>query len=529
MGSQHNRIPWGITVKSFIELFTAAREVSTPLVAVRTFDPSSTIQSITASLGNHATVPLISWDSIHGLKGLNEIGGSALGNMATEADQPLGATVDLPIALGILEFAEEDVIAFIHNPHLVWDTDKKVIQAEWNLRNEYKANGNMLVNLIGIGTELPAELQQDTLILEEPLPTREELAKVISDTFGNAAAGKAEYAACKKGATPKVIKDGVDALIGLPLFPADQATAMSLDKVKGILSIEDLWTRKRDIVSANPGITYHNGTETLKDMYGVNSVRNFGIKFMNGKFSPTLILRQDEIEKQFAGNGTDSSGTKGNLLGEWLTWVNDRRIICSLFLGVPGSSKSHAAYCLGGEFGRPVINYSIPGMEHEHVGMSSKHQRTAHKVLDAISDGRIWLIATANSLNGLPPELVSRFQVGGIFFFDAPDDDEKLGILKLKIAQYKLDPSQEVPNMSNWTGRDVDNCARKSDALGISLVEASNYIVPLLTSHKEQMETLRQDSNGRYLSASKPGVYEYTKPQSQPTVRITDPASRKMR
>jgi hypothetical protein len=518
-------------MKSFIELFTAAREVSTPLVAVRTFDPSSTIQSITASLGSQLAevVPIISWDAIHGLKGLNDVGVSALGQMATDTETVLGATVDLPLALGVLEAAGEDVIAFIHNPHLVWDTDKKVIQAVWNLRNDYKANGNMLIHLIGIGVELPAELQQDTLILEEPLPTREELAQIVVDTFGNAAAGKKEYAACKGGATPKVVKDAVDALIGLPKFPADQASAMSLDKVKGYLSIEDLWTRKRDIVSANPGITYHAGKETLKDMYGVNSVRKFGIQFMNGKFSPTLILRQDEIEKQFAGNGTDSSGTKGNLLGEWLTWVNDRRIICSLFLGVPGSSKSHAAYCIGGEFGRPVINYSIPGMEHEHVGMSSKHQRTAHKVLDAISDGRIWLIATANSLNGLPPELVSRFQVGGIYFFDAPDTEEKNGILQLKISQYKLDPNQEMPNMDNWTGRDVDNCARKADTLGISLVEASEHIVPLLTSHKEQMQTLRENATGRYLSASKPGVYEYTPAVVKPTVKLTDGVTRKIR
>lgn len=517
-------------MKSFIEMFTAAREISTPAVAVRTFDPASSIQSITKSLGPELAelTPLISWDAIHGLKGLNDSGVEALSKIATDADVELAATVDLPIALGTLEFAGEDIIAFIHNPHLVWETDKKVIQAMWNLRDTYKANGNMLVDLIGVGVELPAELQQDTLILEEPLPTREELAKIVVDTFGNAAV-KADYAACKSGATPQVIKNATDALIGLPQFPADQATAMCLDKVKGILDIDTLWTRKRDIVSANPGLSYHNGTETLKDMYGCNSVRKFGIKFMNGKFSPTLILRQDEIEKQFAGNGTDSSGTKGNLLGEWLTWVNDRRVMCSLFLGVPGSSKSHSAYCMGGEFGRPVINYSIPGMEHEHVGMSAKHQRTAHKVLDAISDGRIWLIATANSLNGLPAELISRFQVGGIFFFDAPDDDEKIGILKLKIAAYGLDASQEFPDMTNWTGRDIDNCARKADTLDVSLVEASEYIVPLLTSHKEQMDALRQSANGRYLSASKPGVYEYKPAAMRPTVKLVDPSARKMR
>lgn len=517
-------------MKTFIELFLAARDISTPAVAVRTFDPASSIQAIIKSLGADVAevTPTISWDAIHGLKGLNDAGGTALSAMATAADVELAATVDLPIALGTLEFADEDVIAFIHNPHLVWETDKKVIQAVWNLRDTYKAGGNMLIHLISIGVELPAELQQDTLILEEPLPTRDELAKIVTDTFANAAQKK-DYAACKDGATPKVIKDATDALIGLPAFPADQASAMCLDKNAGKLDIETLWTRKRDIVSANPGLSYHNGKETLADMYGCNSVRNFGVQFMNGKYSPTLILRMDEIEKQFAGNGSDSSGTKGNLLGEWLTWVNDSRIICSLFLGVPGSSKSHSAYCLGGEFGRPVINYSIPGMEHEHVGMSSKHQRTAHKVINAISDEKVWLIATANSLNGLPAELISRFQVGGIFFFDAPDDDEKVGILKLKIAKYGLDANQQLPDMTNWTGRDVDNCARKAETLGISLVEASEYIVPLLTSHKEQMDALRQSASERYLSASKPGVYKYTPAAVRPTVKIVDPTARKMR
>ena len=518
--------------KTFIQLFTAARAVSTPLVAIRTFDPASSIQGITTSLGAALAekTPLICWDAIHGLKGLNDCGTEALSDIFKKADDGNGveaaATVDLSIALATLEAAEEDVIAFIHNPHLFWEADKKIIQAIYNLRNDYKAAGNMIALLIGIGVEIPAELQQDTLILEEPLPTRAELAAVIKDTYSNAAQ---KYTACKKGPSVEVIRAGEDALIGLPRFPADQASAMCLDMEKGTLDIETLWSRKKDIVSANPGLSYHNGGETLADMYGCDSIRNFGTKFMEGKYAPTVILRQDEIEKQFAGNGSDSSGTKGNLLGEWLTWVNDRRIICTLALGVPGSSKSHYCYCIGGEYGKPVINYSIPGMEHAHVGTSAKNQRTAHKVIDAISDERVWLIATANSLNGLPAELISRFQVGGIFFFDAPDDEEKVGIMKLKIVKYGLDANQQLPDMTNWTGRDVDNCARKAETLGISLVEASGYIVPLLTSHKEQMDGLRQSANGRYLSASKPGVYKYTPAAVAPTVKYTDPTARKMR
>jgi hypothetical protein len=177
-----------------------------------------------------------------------------------------------------------------------------------------------------------------------------------------------------------------------------------------------------------------------------------------------------------------------------------------------------------------VINYSIPGMEHEHVGNSQRNMRNAHKTLDAISDGKIWLIATANRLGTLPAEVISRFQIGGIWFFDQ-NDAECDGIMKLKVAKYGLDPNQPMPNMSLWTGRDVDNCARKAVITEKSLVEASEFVIPMMASHKEQMEELRQAASGRYLSAAKPGLYTYTKAaeyKHQPRVTVTDPG-RKMR
>jgi hypothetical protein len=517
-------------MKTFTEQIIEARKVSTPFVVLRTFDPFATCKAVAESFGAEKdAIPFMSWDSIHGLRGLNdEAGTPALADMANQAGIELAATVDLPIALGLLEFAEKDVIAFVHNPHLVWDTDRKVIQGVMNLRSKYTARGNTLVIVLGAGDELPIELQQDCLVIEVPLPTREELGKAVESVFKYAAQEKA-FAACKDAATPAVVKKATDALIGLPLFPASQATSIHLNKLTGVLDIESLWTRKKEIVSQQPGLSYHQGQETLADMYGCENIKKFGTALMGGKHSPTLVLRMDEVEKQFAGSGTDSSGTKGNLMGEFLTWVNDRKVIASLFLGIPGSSKSWSAYCLGGQFGKPVINYSVSAMEHKHVGESSRHMRNANRTLDAISDGGIWLIATANSLTGLPPELISRFQVGGIFFFDAPDAEEREGIMKLKIAAYGLNASQPLPDMTNWTGRDIENCARKADLLGCSLVEAGSYIVPLLTSHSEQMEALRLSVSGRYLSASKAGVYQYAPSPVKHEVKTATSDGRKFR
>ena len=97
-----------------------------------------------------------------------------------------------------------------------------------------------------------------------------------------------------------------------------------------------MWGRKREIVTQNPGLTYHPASETLKDMAGCAAWINSAQLLMNGPYKPTIIVRMDEIQRQFAGNETDSSGTKGNLMGEFLNWVNDRKVICSLNLGVSG-------------------------------------------------------------------------------------------------------------------------------------------------------------------------------------------------
>jgi len=99
--------------------------------------------------------------------------------------------------------------------------------------------------------------------------------------------------------------------------------------------------------------------------------------------------------------------------------------------------------------------------------------------------------------------------------------------MDLKIKRYNRD-SQSYPDMNGWTGRDINNCARKAQLLNISLVEAGKFIVPLMKSHREDMDALRASAHGRFLSASHEGVYEYHKEQHEPTV-IKAVEGRKMR
>jgi len=45
--------------------------------------------------------------------------------------------------------------------------------------------------------------------------------------------------------------------------------------------------------------------------------------------------------------------------------------------------------------------------------------------------------------------------------------------------------------------------------LGITLMQAARYIVPVSRSAAEQIKALRQMASGKFISASTPGVYQY--------------------
>ena len=493
---------------NFLQNFVNARNVSTPIVKVNTPDGASTVSSVMKSLGkDEPKVPLAIWDAINGLKGINEKGTETIMKMIQAAGVDKDATTNLPITLQVVNNPQfENFILFVRNPHLFWDNDPLVIQGVWNCRDPYKANGMMLILLTPLGTLLPPDLNNDVLSLEEALPTRTEIRKFAEDIYGQAGA---------KMPSEKIFEQIGDSLVGIPAFPCDQALAMNITKNTGVMNIKGLWERKRGIISAAPGLSFANGDLTLSDMGGNKNVAAYASKIMAGKRGANLILRVDEIEKAFAGAGTDTSGVKGDLLGNFLTWIEDKKVFCMLLLGVPGASKSHFIYCLGGQFGKPVVNFDIAGMQDSLVGNSGKNLRHAEATVEAISDGQIILLATANSLRGLPAELLSRFEKGGIFFFDVPDEAERAEILALKVKKFDITPEQlkgfDIRTTEGWTGREIESLCDKADRTGETLNDVAQYVIPLTVSQKAGIDELRESATDKYLSASKPGRYTFVK------------------
>jgi len=481
------------TSQDFVHSFKAARRVSTPIVAVRTPDPASAVHLIQQSLnGKGEEAAMLAWDIMRGLYPLNTAGKTEIDCVANGRDS---ASIGPADVLALADQLHEDSLLFYGNAQRFWN-DPAVAQGIWNLRDQYKSTGCMLILLTLPGATLPAELGQDAFVLDEPLPSEAELARIIRETF---------VAAELDEPTADVHKKSVDALLGLAAFPAEQVLAMSLSPKAG-LDTEQLWERKRQVIEQTPGLAVWRGGETFDDIGGCENIKEFLRAVIAGEESPRVIVFVDEIEKAFAGAGTDLSGVKTEMTGTMLTWMQDREADGCLFLGPPGSAKSATAKAAGNTAKIPTIAFDLAAMQSSLVGASGERLRMALQVVDAISKGRSLWIATCNSVASLPPELRRRFTLG-TFFFDLPSAEEREAIWKIYLAKYGAEGN--LPDDEGWTGAEIKECCRKSYRLRVSLKKSAQYIVPVSRSAAEQIKTLRQQASGKFISASCPGVYQF--------------------
>ena len=122
----------------------------------------------------------------------------------------------------------------------------------------------------------------------------------------------------------------------------------------------------------------------LANLDDMDNIINFLNRYNAGPESPNIILRFDEMEKGFAGSGTDLSGDATKLTGSILTWFQDKRIHGIIFVGVPGCGKSELIYAWAKSVGKPVVNVDIPGMQGSLLGQS----RLGRKCLDGGAGAR---------------------------------------------------------------------------------------------------------------------------------------------
>jgi SpoVK/Ycf46/Vps4 family AAA+-type ATPase len=149
-----------------------------------------------------------------------------------------------------------------------------------------------------------------------------------------------------------------------------------------------------------------------------------------------------------------------------------------MLLGVQGGGKSLAAKAVAGRFGIPLLRLDFGALYDKYYGETEKNLRRALGTADVmapcvlwvdeiekgISSGRdedgvgqrvlgtlltwmaerksaVFLVATANDISRLPPELIRKGRLDEIFFVDLPGPEVREAILRIHLERRGLEPA----------------------------------------------------------------------------------------
>ena len=277
---------------------------------------------------------------------------------------------------------------------------------------------------------------------------------------------------------------------------------------------DKLWELKVAALKQTAGLEITLPKITFADMAGNDGVKNILRMHLAGSEPPRAVLWFDEIEKMLAAGSSDLSGTTQATLEQFLFWTQSRKVKGFLLAGVPGAGKSLTAQAIAGEAKCPLMRASLSTVKGGLVGDTEANTARLFKAIDAVSQGRVLMLSTCNSLDVLSPEVMARHNMG-MFFYDYPTPIERQAVIDFYRKKFPT-VTGEIPNAENWVGREIESCFEKASLWKIPLEKAARTVVTSARANREKLESLRDRVSGRFLSATTGDIYENKTPNTTP-------------
>jgi len=375
---------------------------------------------------------------------------------------------------------------------------------------EAKDHGKLLI-LLGCQHKLPSELEREITVVKYALPDRDQLSRVLRGILRSAELPELEES----------IQDAVlDAASGLTTIEAENAFALSLVEI-GRIDSTIIAREKANAFKQGGLVEVINAPVTLDDIGGLDALKAW------------LLQRKESFTPRARAYGLPVP--KGVLV-----------------LGVPGSGKSLTAKANASVFGIPLLKLDAGKLFGSLVGQSETNLRQAIQTAEAIAPCVLWIdelekafagsgssgssdggtsarvfgsllnwlqekqsavfvVATANDVSQLPPELLRKGRWDETWFVDLPNQKERAAIWDLVIEKYgrrktDFDTVALARASELHTGAEIEAAfvealhrafAEKREPHEIDLGSVLCESVPLATSMAESIERLRHWAKGR--------------------------------
>lgn len=358
------------------------------------------------------------------------------------------------------------------------------------LRDMYLAFAQMggVMVLIDHNEKVPETLANVATRFELTLPTEEELEILVRSVVTR------EHR--ERGVKAKVTRSAFDLIIrnlrGLTRSQAERVImeAMADDNDFADHDVNTILASKRRLLHQDSLLEYVESPVSLENIAGVKQLKRW------------LSQRQRALSDEARAFGIDPP--RGVLM-----------------LGVPGAGKSLCAKAVATAWQYPLLRLDPSALYDRYIGESERRLRQALRQAEAMSPIILWideiekgfasasaqsndgglsqrmfgtlltwmqehtepvfLIATANNIEALPPELLRKGRFDEIFFVDLPKTTVRKAVFKIHLKKRRCDPSQfdleQLAKVSQgFTGSEIEQ------AVISALHEAYSQSRPMVTA-----------------------------------------------
>ena len=377
--------------------------------------------------------------------------------------------------------------------------------------------------LVGEAPDLPSESRGRMSSVRLPAPSRDELRQLLGRVVRDVSSRKHVEVALSRAEMDRFL----DHLQGLSLMEAEKIVTRAVleDQRLGSEDVRHVAEAKRRIIEREGILEYYPLEDTRVRVAGLRALQDWLRK-------RAALIREPERARAF---GLDFP--RGVLL-----------------TGVPGAGKSLCARAVASEWQLPLLRLDPASLYNRYIGETEKNLQRATRLAEDMAPlvlwideiekafsaggdsqdggvsrrvlgsflnwmqerkGPVFLLATANQVDQLPPELLRKGRFDEVFFVDLPDEETRAEILNIHLENRKRDPSgmdlrRLAAEARDFTGAELEQVVVSAlyDAFADGtpfdedlLIREIRRTRPLAVTASERIQALRSWAQGRTVPA----------------------------
>jgi SpoVK/Ycf46/Vps4 family AAA+-type ATPase len=382
-----------------------------------------------------------------------------------------------------------------------WLSDARVVRG---LRDVAAARRDVPLVLVMPTAGMPLELDRDSIVLPLPLPDVQELGAVLDAEVPSS--GPARDAL-------------VRAALGLTLDEARRAFRVAATSAEDDARVRAVIAEKRGALRRSACLELVDAEATLDDVGGLDvlkgwlrarvvayavEAREFGLAEPRGM----LVCGVQGCGKSLVSKAT------ARVLSLPLVRLDFAEVFAA-------TSPEHAIH----EATRAVeaVAPAVLWVDEIEKGLGAergdaRHARVFGAFLTWLQERRapVFVAATANEVDRLPPELARRGRFDEVFFVDLPSPAERAQILSLHLERRGRKPgaypvAEIARELEHWSGAEIEQMVTAAlfrayasrETLSEGHLRASaRELIPLATLYEEKIQAVREWGRSRARSAS---------------------------